>query len=179
MSKSDGFDLFVTETKIGSFQTSLQDDGTREMFTFLANGSKLHVGGEVIDGVLGRSFGRASHQTSTGKAYAGEGVIRETRSTEDIARFVVEKRKDRSVRTFFTQGEHKTGPVETTGLTPSRVSKTLPWDETWRRVEYGIGLYDINSELSSGSSQVALQYSSGSTGFGISLTVRATEPFST
>ena len=27
MGKSDGFDLFVGPTKIGSFQTSIQDDG--------------------------------------------------------------------------------------------------------------------------------------------------------
>ena len=179
MGKSDGFDLFVGPTKIGSFQTSIQDDGTREMYTHLNDGSHFHLGAQEIDGVIGRSFGRASHLTSTGKVYAGDGVIRETRSTEDIARFVVERTTDGAVRTFFTQGEFRTEPVETTGLNPSRESRTLPWDETWKRVEYGIGLYDVNSDLSSGSSQIALQYSSDSTGFGISLTVRATERFNT
>ena len=67
-------------------------------------------------------------------------MIREARSTEDIARFVVELTTDGVFRTSFTQGEFQTEPVETTGLNPSRVSKTLPWDQTWKRVEYGIGL---------------------------------------
>lgn len=179
MGKRDGFDLFVGPTKVGSFQTSLQDDGTREMYTHLADGSHLHLGAEEIDGVIGRSFGRASHITSTGKVYAGDGVVRETRSTENIARFVVEPTADGLVRASFTQGGFKTDPVETTGLNPSRVSGILPWDETWKRVEYGIGLYDVNSELASGSSQVALQYSSESTGFGVSLTVRSIDTLST
>ena len=49
MSKRDGFDIAVGGVKVGSFQTNLQDDGTREMYAF-GNGMKLHFGGQVVEG---------------------------------------------------------------------------------------------------------------------------------
>lgn len=179
MSRSDGFDLFVENTKVGSFQTSIRDNGTREMYVFLTDGSHLHLGAEAIDGMIGRSFGRASNISGDEKMYAGDGVVNVDRSTEDIATFVVEKTADGLFRTSFKQGEYHTEPVETSGLRSSREQKYLPWNQGMRKVEYGVRIYDVQSHVPSGSVQVVLEYSSASTEMGIGLTIRGTEMFNT
>jgi len=89
--RSDGFDLKIGETKVGSFQTGVQADGTREMYVFGPD-VKLHFGAEVVESVLHRTFARASNTAGGEKAYAGPRVIRGERSTEALATFVVTNR---------------------------------------------------------------------------------------
>jgi len=90
MSKRDGFDVAAGGEKVGSFQTNMRDDGTREMYVFCP-GMKLHFGGELVEDVLGRSFARASNFSGSNKVHAGPGVVHNERSTEALATFVVEE----------------------------------------------------------------------------------------
>src|SRR2546426_1771108 len=111
MGKRDGFDVAVGGVKVGSFQTGLQDNGTREMFVFLP-GAKLHFGGEVVNGVLGGSFARPSNTAGAAKTYAGPGIIRGERSTGELATFVVEEQAPDGPKTLhLTQSQYQTMPV--------------------------------------------------------------------
>jgi hypothetical protein len=144
MSKRDGFDIAVGGVKVGSFQTNLQDDGTREMYAY-GNGMKLHFGGQVVEGVLGPSFARASNFSGSDKTHAGPGVLRNERSTEALATFIVEEQSRGGPKLLqFVQGQYETAPVVTPGWDLVRATKQLPWPEGCRRAEYGES-YDTRS----------------------------------
>lgn len=179
MSKRDGFDIAVGGVKVGSFQTNLEDDGTREMYAF-GNGMKLHFGGQVVEGVLGPSFARASNFSGSDKTHAGPGVLRNERSTEALATFIVEEQSRGGPKLLqFVQGQYQTVPVVTPGWDLVRATKQLPWPEGCRRAEYGVGLYDTRSVLSTGTqTQTTIEYSSASTGFGVAITLRRSERWS-
>ena len=175
MGRRDGFDVAAGGDKVGSFQTGLQDDGTREMYVF-GPGVKLHFGATVIEGVLGRSFARASNTSGADKAHAGPGIVRGERSTEALATFVVEEQARGGPKTLrFTQGQHETVPIVAPDLTPVRELRNLPWPDGCRRAEYALSVYDTKSTLTPGETETTIEYSSASTGFGVAITLRRTE----
>jgi hypothetical protein len=175
MGKRDGFDVAAGGDKVGSFQTGLQDDGTREMYVF-GPGVKLHFGAAVVEGVLGKSFARASNTSGANKAHAGPGIVRGERSTEALATFVVEEQAPRGPKVLrFTQGRYQTAPVVAPDLPPVRDVRNLPWPDGCRRAEYGVSVYDTKSKLTPGTTQTTIEYSSASTGFGVAITLKRTE----
>jgi hypothetical protein len=175
MTKRDGFDFAAGGEKVGSFQTNTQDDGTREMYAF-GPGVKLHFGGKVVEDVLGKSFARASNFSGTNKVQAGPGLVRNERSTEPLATFIIEEQTRGGAKTLrFVQGQYETAPVMTPGWQAVRETKQLPWPPGCRRAEYGVSLYDTRSALSTGTTQTTIEYSSASTGFGVAITLRRRE----
>jgi len=176
MSTQDGFDVTADGDKVGSFQTKIKEDGTREMYVF-GPGMKLHFGGAVVENVLGRSFARASNFSGSDKTHAGPGVIRNGRSTEALATFIVEEQSRGGPKVLrFIQGNHETTPVVAPAWDLVRATKPLPWPEGCRRAEYGVSLYDTGSVLSTGTqTQTTIEYSSASAGFGVAITLRRSE----
>lgn len=142
------------------------------MYVHLPDGTHFHFGAETINSVIGRSFGRASDVSGDSKRYAGSGIIREERSTGELATFVVEESSEGEMAVQFIQGDYETTVVTTTGLTQSRPKRSLPWTEGCRRAEYGLSIYDPLSEITPRSSEVAVEYSSASTGMGLLITLR-------
>ncbi len=174
MGTRDGFDVAVGGDKLGSFQTRLQDDGAREMFIFLPN-AHLHFGGDVVNGVLGKSFARPSNTAGDTKTYAGPGVTRGERSTGELATFVVEEQtRGGPKKLSFTQGEYQTTPVVTEGLKPARVLKELPWPTGCKKAEYALSIYDARSNLDASTSLTTIEYSSASTGLGVAVRLKNT-----
>lgn len=176
MRTKDGFDVTANGDKVGSFPTKIQEDGTREMYVF-GPGMKLHFGGAVVEDVLGRSFARASNFSGSDKTHAGPGVIRNERSTEALATFIVEEQSRGGLKVLrFVQGQYETAPVVTPGWEPVRATKPLPWPDGCRRAEYGMSLYDTGSVLSTGTqTQTTIEYSSASAGFGVAITLHHSE----
>ena len=127
--------------------------------------------------MLGRSFARASNFSGSDKTHAGPGVIRNERSTEALATFIVEERFRGGLKVLrFVQGQYETAPVVTPGWEPVRATKPLPWPEGCRRAEYGVSLYDTGSVLSTGTqTQTTIEYSSASAGFGVTITLHHRE----
>ena len=178
MGKRDGFDVAVDGEKVGSFQTGLQDDGTREMYVF-APGAKLHFGAEVVGGVLGKSFAQASNTSGPNKTYAGPGTDREARSTEALAIFVIEEQARGGPKVLrFVQGQYETAPVIAPELTHRREVRNLSWPSGCKLAEYAVSLYDVKSILAPGTTQTTIAYSSASTGFGVAITLQRTELWS-
>jgi hypothetical protein len=172
MARQDGFDLTAGGNKIGSFQTGLQDDGTREMFVF-GRDVHLHFGAVVVEGALGRSFAQPSTTSGATKTYTGSGVIRDERSTEALATFVVEEQAPGGPKTIqFTQGQYETALVTVPDMKLVREVKALPWPDGSRRAEYLLSVYDKDSKLTPGTTQTTIQYSSAATGFGVAITLK-------
>jgi hypothetical protein len=139
------------------------------MFVFLP-GAKLHFGGEVVNGVLGKSFVRPSNTAGDTKTYAGPGVTRGERSTGELATFVVEEEvRGGPKKRSFTQGQYETTPVATTGLKPVRVLKELSWPTGCRKAEYALSLYDPLSNVDPSPSLTTIEHSSAYTGLGVAV----------
>lgn len=174
MTRNDGFDLLANGVKVASIQTSLQGDGTREMYVFLPDGGRLHFGAQVIENIIGRSFARVTDPNASGGigGHVGPGLIREQRSTGELAQFLIERAAGGEMRMSFTQGDYQTQRVGSAGLAVSRPSKSLPWPAGSKSVRYGVALYDAWADVQpSASSELTVQYSSDSTGMGFVFTV--------
>jgi len=178
VAKRDGFDVVAGGAKLGSFQSAVQDDGTREMFVF-GPGLHLHFGGQVVENVLGRSFAQASNTSGKTKVYAGCGMNRDERSTEALATFVVEEHSRGGPKVLrFEQGKYGTASVVSPQMPFEREVRNLPWPDRCKRAEYAISLYDVKSTLTPGTTQTTIAYSSASTGFGVAITLKYSERWS-
>jgi len=178
VAKRDGFDVVAGGEKLGSFQTGVQDDGTREMFVF-GPGLHLHFGGQVVENVLGQSFAQASNVSGKNKVYAGSGVSRDERSTEALATFVVEEQSRGGPKVLrFEQGKYGTASVVNPEMTFVREVKNLPWPDRCKRAKYAVSLYDVKSTLTPGTTQTTIAFSSASTGFGVAITLKHSERWS-